>query len=149
MALKIEETIGGAPTVGLLAIGVMALALVFTHPGGKSLLKGASARYSPQLPADQLPAPYPQVLSPSVAEVLAPPKEELRPKVTLIRDEIGEVQGWLRAYGFHPGAVDLMAGPRTFAAVKAFEAAHQLPETGNLDRALLETLRRTSGLPLR
>ena len=95
------------------------------------------------------PSDYPQVLSPSVAEVLAPPKEELRPKVTLIRDEIGEVQGWLRAYGFHPGAVDLMAGPRTFAAVKAFEAAHQLPETGNLDRALLETLRRTSGLPLR
>lgn len=147
MALKIEEMIGGAPAVGLLAIGVMALALVFTHPGGKSLLKGAS--YGPQLPADQLPAPHPQVPSSSVAEVLAPPKEEPRPKVTLTRDEIGEVQAWLRAYDFHPGPVDLMAGPRTFAAVKAFEVARQLPETGNLNRALLETLRRTSGLPLR
>ncbi|TAJ35492.1 MAG: peptidoglycan-binding protein [Reyranella sp.] len=149
MALKIEETIGGAPAVGLLAIGVMALALVFTHPGGQSLLKGARANYSPQLPAERLAPPPPQVLSPSVAEILAPPKEEPRPKVTLSRDEIGEVQAWLRAYDFHPGPVDLAAGPRTFAAVKAFEAAHQLPETGNLNRALLETLRRKSGLPLR
>lgn len=147
MVLKIEETIGGAPTVGLLAIGVMALALVFTHPGGEVLLNGTS--YSPQLAADQLPPLHPQVLSPSIAEVLAPPKEEARPKVTLSRDEIGEVQGWLRAYDFHPGPVDLMAGPRTFAAVKAFEAAHQLPETGNLNRPLLEALRRKSGLPLR
>ena len=148
MALKIDETIGGAPAVGLLAIGAMAFALIFNQPGDKPLLKGAA--YGPQLPAEQqlLPQP-PQVPSPSVAEVLAPPKEELRPKVTLSREEIGEVQAWLRAYDFHPGPVDLAAGPRTFAAVKAFEAAHQLPETGNLNRALLETLRRKSGLPLR
>ena len=89
------------------------------------------------------------VSGPSIAEILAPPKEEIRPKVTLSREEIGEVQAWLRAYDFHPGPVDLAAGPRTFAAVKAFEAAHQLPETGNINRALLETLRRKSGLPLR
>lgn len=146
MALKIEETIGGAPAVGLLAIGAMALALVFNQPGGKILPKGASD--IPQLAAVQPPPVHPQVLSPSVAEVLAP-KEEARPKVTLSRDEIGEVQGWLRAYDFHPGPVDLIAGPRTFAAVKAFEAAHQLPETGNLNRPLLEALRRKSGLPLR
>lgn len=147
MALKIEEMIGGAPTVGLLAIGAMALALIFNQPGGAILPK--STNYSPQLAAVQLPSSHPQVLGPSVSEVLAPPKEELRPKVTLNRDEIGEVQAWLRAYDFHPGPVDLAAGPRTFAAVKAFEAAHQLPETGNLNRALLETLRRKSGLPLR
>lgn len=147
MALRIEETIGGAPTVGLLAIGAMALALIFNQPGGTILPK--STNYSPQLAAVPLPSAHPQVLGPSVAEVLAPPKEELRPKVTLNRDEVGEVQAWLRAYDFHPGPVDLAAGPRTFAAVKAFEAAHQLPETGNLNRALLETLRRKSGLPLR
>lgn len=146
MALKIDEMIGGAPAVGLLAIGAMAVALVFNQPG-KILPNGASN--SPQLAAVQLPTLPPQVPSPSVAEILAPPKEELRPKVTLSRDEIGEVQAWLRAYDFHPGPVDLAAGPRTFAAVKAFEAAHQLPETGNLNRALLETLRRKSGLPLR
>ena len=147
MALKIDEMIGGAPAVGLLAIGAMALALVFNQPGDKSLLK--SAGYGPQLPAEQPLPNAPQVIGPSAAEVLAPPKEEVRPKVTLSRDEIGEVQAWLRAYDFHPGPVDLAAGPRTFAAVKAFEAAHQLPETGNLNRALLETLRRKSGLPLR
>lgn len=147
MALKIDETIGGAPAVGLLAIGAMALALVFNQPGDKSRLQSAS--YGPQLPVEQHLPNAPQVIGPSVAEVLAPPKEELRPKVTLSREEIGEVQAWLRAYDFHPGPVDLAAGPRTFAAVKAFEAAHRLPETGNLDRALLETLRRKSGLPLR
>jgi len=147
MALKIEETIGGAPAVGLLAIGAMALALVFNQPGGKILPRGASD--SPQLATAQPPAVQPQVLSPSVAAASASPKEEPRPKITLSREEIGEVQGWLRAYDFHPGPVDLIAGPRTFAAVKAFEAAHQLPETGNLNRPLLEALRRKSGLPLR
>jgi peptidoglycan hydrolase-like protein with peptidoglycan-binding domain len=146
MALKIEETIGGAPAVGLLAIGAMAVALVFNQPGGRILAKGASD--GPQLAAVQLPTPYPEV-SPVVFEAFSPPKEEPRPKVTLTRDEIGEVQAWLRAYDFHPGPVDLAAGPRTFAAVKAFEAAHQLPETGNLNRALLDTLRRKSGLPIR
>ena len=147
MALKIDETIGGAPAVGLLAIGAMALALVFNQPGGRILPKGASD--NPQLAAVQPLPLHPQALGPSVAEASALPKEEPRPKVTLTRDEIGEVQAWLRAYDFHPGPVDLAAGPRTFAAVKAFEAAHQLPETGNLNRALLETLRRKSGLPLR
>lgn len=146
MALKIDETIGGAPAVGLLTIGAMAVALVFNQPG-KMVPNGAS--YGPKLPAEQFAPLQPQVPSPSVTEVLAPPKEEIRPKVTLSREEIGEVQAWLRAYDFHPGPVDLAAGPRTFAAVKAFEAAHQLPETGNINRALLETLRRKSGLPLR
>jgi len=147
MALKIDETIGGAPTVGLMAIGVMALALVFNYPGGRILPKGASD--GPQPAAVQLAPQHLQLLNPPVVEASASPKEEPRPKVTLTRDEIGEVQAWLRAYNFYPGPVDLIAGPRTFAAVKAFEAAHQLPETGNLNRALLETLRRTSGLPLR
>ena len=148
MALRIDETIGGAPAVWLLAIGATALALVLGHPGGPSL-KAASAPYSPPPPALQMSLPLPELSSPPIAEILVAPKEEPRPKVTLIREEIGEVQGWLRAYGFDPGPVDLMAGPRTIAAVRAFEAAHQLPETGNLDRALLEALRRTSGLPLR
>ncbi|MDP2332229.1 MAG: peptidoglycan-binding domain-containing protein [Reyranella sp.] len=146
MALKIEETIGGTPAVGLLAIGAMALALVFNHPGGKIL--PTSASYGPLLAVAELPPVHSEV-SPSVVEASASPKEEPRPKVTLTRDEIGEVQGWLRAYNFYPGPVDLIAGPRTFAAVKAFEAAHQLPETGNLNRPLLEALRRASGLPLR
>lgn len=147
MALKIEETIGGAPALGLMAIAAMALALVFNHPGGKILPKGASD--SPQLAAVQVPPLHLQDLSPSVVEASVTPKEEPRPKVTLTRDEIGEVQAWLRAYNFYPGPVDLIAGPRTFAAVKAFETAQQLPETGNLNRALLEALRRASGLPLR
>jgi peptidoglycan hydrolase-like protein with peptidoglycan-binding domain len=146
MALKIEETIGGAPAVGLLAIGAMALALIFNQPGSKIL--PTRANYGPQLAVAQLPPGHSEV-SPSVVEASASPKEEPRPKVTLTRDEIGEVQAWLRAYNFHPGPVDLVAGPRTFAAVRAFETAQQLPETGNLNRPLLEALRRTSGLPLR
>ncbi|MDP1965049.1 MAG: peptidoglycan-binding domain-containing protein [Reyranella sp.] len=147
MALMIEETIGGAPAVGLLAIGAMALALVFNYPGGRIPPNGASD--GPQLAAVELPPLPLQVLGSSVVEASASPKEEPRPKVTLSRDEIGEVQAWLRAYNFYPGPVDLIAGPRTFAAVKAFEAAHQLPETGNLNQALVEALRRKSGLPLR
>lgn len=148
MALRIEETIGGAPAVWMLAIGATALALALGHPGGPSL-NGTSVHYGPPPSAEPVSPTQLPLSVPPVAEIPALPKEETRPKVTLIREEIGEVQGWLRAYGFDPGPVDLMPGPRTIAAVRAFEAAHQLPETGNLDRALLEALRRTSGLPLR
>jgi peptidoglycan hydrolase-like protein with peptidoglycan-binding domain len=74
---------------------------------------------------------------------------EAKPKVMLSRDQVWEVQAWLKAFKLDPGPIDGIAGPRTYAAVKQFEAAHQRPETGNLDYGLLGALRTESGQPLR
>jgi peptidoglycan hydrolase-like protein with peptidoglycan-binding domain len=78
-----------------------------------------------------------------------PRKEEPKPKVSLSRDEIWEVQAWLKAFKLQPGPIDGIPGPSTIAAVKKFEAAHQRPETGNINYVLLGALRVESGLPLR
>jgi peptidoglycan hydrolase-like protein with peptidoglycan-binding domain len=48
----------------------------------------------------------------------------------------------LKALAFDPGPIDGFSGPLTFAAIKKYEAANQRSQTGNLDRALLEALRR-------
>jgi len=88
----------------------------------------------------------PEAAGPAVVEIAyaapvdtapVPPKKEALPRVTLTRDEVGEVQAWLRAFDIHPGPVDGIAGPRTFAAAKAFASARQLPEIGSLDRSFL------------
>ena len=42
--------------------------------------------------------------------------------------------------GFDPGTVDGIAGPRTSAAIKAFQKQSGLPETGTLDSATLAKL---------
>jgi peptidoglycan hydrolase-like protein with peptidoglycan-binding domain len=52
----------------------------------------------------------------------------------------------LRALGFDPGGVDGDFGPQTEAALRAYQHAHRLPETGRLDevtaRSLLPEARR-------
>ena len=88
------DTIGGARAVSLAGIGAIALVLVVNSVGGK--VQPKSSIFSPQLSS-------PQIVNPLVVETLqaavvdpiaAPPKEEPRPRVTLTRDEIGEVQAW-------------------------------------------------------
>jgi mannosyl-glycoprotein endo-beta-N-acetylglucosaminidase len=46
----------------------------------------------------------------------------------------------LRAMGFDPGSVDGTVGPQTAAAVRAYQQAHRLPETGRLDEVTLSSL---------
>ena len=63
----------------------------------------------------------------------------------LTQDEIKEVQTRLKALAFEPGPIDGFSGPLTTAAIKKYEAARQRPQTGNLDRALLDALRWEGG----
>ena len=51
------------------------------------------------------------------------------------------MQAKLYTFGFNPGPIDGADGPMTHAAATHYEADRGLPQTGEVDRALLETLR--------
>jgi membrane-bound lytic murein transglycosylase B len=59
----------------------------------------------------------------------------------LSRDETKEIQQLLSHLGFDAGANDGLAGPRTRAAIRAFQKAHSLPPDGYPAPALLQQLR--------
>lgn len=50
--------------------------------------------------------------------------------------QVREVQGRLAALGYDPGPADGVAGPRTRGAIRAFQADHGLPVTGEPSAAL-------------
>ena len=86
-----------------------------------------------------------------VSEVTAPkpsgkPVADTRP---LTSDEIMETQAWLKAFGFDPGPLDGVPGPKTTDAVKRYRTARQMEETGALDRSVLQQVRQQSGQPSR
>jgi peptidoglycan hydrolase-like protein with peptidoglycan-binding domain len=56
------------------------------------------------------------------------------------REVIRQAQRQLQALGYNPGSVDGDLGPRTIAALFAYQRAHRLPETGRLDEATLSSL---------
>ncbi|NKN32767.1 hypothetical protein HF203_05985 [Marichromatium bheemlicum] len=53
---------------------------------------------------------------------------------------VRRVQRWLVAHGFDPGPIDGLIGPRTRAAIRAFERAQGQPARGAIDFVLLERL---------
>jgi TPR repeat protein/peptidoglycan hydrolase-like protein with peptidoglycan-binding domain len=67
------------------------------------------------------------------------------PPLTAAR--IKEIQRELRRLGFNPGPIDGLIGPRTRAAIAAFERNHDLRVTRRASAALLETLRTTPWPP--
>src|SRR5690606_86931 len=56
------------------------------------------------------------------------------------QDLVRPIQTLLRESGYDPGAADGQMGPRTQAAIEAFEGDHDLPVTGKPSQALLERL---------
>jgi peptidoglycan hydrolase-like protein with peptidoglycan-binding domain len=56
--------------------------------------------------------------------------------------EVREVQERLLAFGFNPGPFDGNAGPMTVGAVMHYQQARGGLQTGKIDRALLDALRR-------
>jgi len=87
--------------------------------------------------------------SPPVSEVTAPkpagkPMADTRP---LNSDEVLETQAWLKAFGFDPGPLDGVPGPKTTDAVKRYRTARRMEETGSLDRSVLQQVRQQSGQP--
>jgi hypothetical protein len=60
-------------------------------------------------------------------------------------DEVLETQAWLKAFGFDPGPLDGLPGPKTTDAVKRYRTARQMEETGALDRSVLQQVRQQVG----
>jgi Putative peptidoglycan binding domain len=87
------------------------------------------------------------MVPPPVSEVAAPKPAgkqgaDTRP---LNSDEVLETQAWLKAFGFDPGPLDGLAGPKTTVAVKRYRVARQMEEAGGLDRSVLQQVRQQVG----
>ncbi len=70
-----------------------------------------------------------------------PDKMDVKPSADLVRD----AQSLLGQLGYDVGAPDGDAGPRTRAAVVAFEKAYGLPETGIVSASLVDRLSAAAG----
>lgn len=55
-------------------------------------------------------------------------------------EEVRKLQEQLKALGFDPGATDSRFGPATARALRAFQQARGLPQTGEVDRTTEEAL---------
>jgi carboxyl-terminal processing protease len=51
-----------------------------------------------------------------------------------------QAQRQLKALGFDPGSTDGTFGSQTEAALRAYQQAYRLPQTGRLDAATLRSL---------
>ena len=56
------------------------------------------------------------------------------------RELIRDVQRQLKGLGYNPGSVDGNLGPQTVAALRAYQQAYRLPETGRLDEVTLRSI---------
>jgi peptidoglycan hydrolase-like protein with peptidoglycan-binding domain len=56
------------------------------------------------------------------------------------REVLQQAQRQLKALGFDPGSTDGTFGPQTEAALRAYQQAYRLPQTGRLDEATLRSL---------
>jgi hypothetical protein len=54
--------------------------------------------------------------------------------------QVRKAQERLKALGYYPSSVDGIAGPITYKAVRQFQKSKNLPETGAIDDALLDSL---------
>jgi peptidoglycan hydrolase-like protein with peptidoglycan-binding domain len=82
--------------------------------------------------------------TPEVSEPKAIEKPNTK-AASLSNGELRELQAWLKVLGFDPGPVDGLVGDRTTAAIKRYQSARQLEETGVPDRTLLRQVRKDMG----
>ncbi|MBS0539274.1 MAG: peptidoglycan-binding protein [Proteobacteria bacterium] len=87
---------------------------------------------------DTLPASTVEGTLPPPASPPAPVKDE-RP---LAGGDIAELQARLKSLGFSPGAVDGIGGPMTVTALKRYQQARGLLQTGDMTAGTLSALRR-------
>jgi CheY-like chemotaxis protein len=145
------------PTVGSEAVPLSPSAAALPEPASLLAMAAATptaASPDPASPSSALSSPppatsvaYAPAVVPAAAQVAAaadsrPAPVEPAPNQTpLQRDEAREVQERLRSFGFNPGRVDGVAGAMTEGAVIRYQQDRGQPQTGKVDRELLEQLR--------
>jgi hypothetical protein len=101
---------------------------------------------TPAPPAPATPvasAPLPSVEPSPVVE--ATHEESITPvssPAPLNREDVRVIQKRLQGFGYNPGRIDGHAGRMTAAAAMHYQQDRSLPQSGIIDRALLEALQR-------
>lgn len=98
----------------------------------------AEAVAMPASPAP--PRPPPVIVKANVPAGPSPAESPLTQR-PLSRDDVREVQRRLHGFGFNAGPVDGVVGRTTQGAVMHYRQSRGLPQSGTVDRALLERLR--------
>ena len=110
-------------------------------------------------PVTNVPPPATNVADTAAVEpaaTQAPPATDSQPapaevassESPLQSDAVREIQTRLRSLGFNPGPVDGTAGRLTEVAVRRYQQARSQPQTGEIDRRLLEQLRQEPAPPV-
>jgi DNA-binding NarL/FixJ family response regulator len=125
-------------------VAVLSMAAATSTPAPPGPASPSSAPSSPS-PATDLaytPAVLPAAVQAAAAADSQQALVEPAPNQTpLRRDEAREVQARLRSLGFNPGPVDGAPGARTEDAIMRYQQNRGQPQSGKVDRELLEQLR--------
>jgi Putative peptidoglycan binding domain len=78
--------------------------------------------------------------SKSRTEILFKPTSRNRYNIQFSNDQVQALQSTLRRLGYYPGPVDGIFGPETEHAVRSYQSANQLPQTGQPDQILMTRL---------
>jgi peptidoglycan hydrolase-like protein with peptidoglycan-binding domain len=86
--------------------------------------------------------PQTGVLDEATLRSLLPERAQVSPASPSLsnREVIEQAQRQLKALGYNPGATDGAFGPQTEAALREYQRAYRLPQTGVLDEATLRSL---------
>ena len=79
-------------------------------------------------------------LMPKDAHPNRPSSEAMPSETRSQEDVVRDAQIALRDAGYEPGRIDGVLGPKTQAAIREFQAAHGLPQTGRLDETTQQQL---------
>jgi hypothetical protein len=138
------------PTVGALPVPPSPGAVARTEPASPlEVVTAAPAPAPPDSPSPSAatsisyaPAVEPAAAQPAPATASQQAPVEPAPnQAPLRRDEAREVQARLRSFGLNPGPVDGVLGAMTEGAVMHYQQNRGQPQTGKVDRELLEQLR--------
>lgn len=135
---------GGVAVGALIALGIASL----TPPTAAPVAAPPAVAAAPAEPAPpvMVAAAQPTVLPDAASTVRpaepAPSSTAALPAPELLRgEEVREVQKRLQGFGFNPGPADGVAGRMTAGAAMSYQQSRGQPQTGDVDRELLERLR--------
>ena len=135
---------GGVAVGALIALGIASL----TPPTAAPVAAPPAVAAAPVEPAPpvMVAAAQPTVLPDATSTV--PPAQPapsspapLAAPELLRGEDVREVQKRLQGFGFNPGPADGVAGRMTAGAVMSYQQSRGQPQTGDIDRELLEQLR--------
>jgi len=134
----------GVAVGALIALGIAALAPPTAPPVAPP--PAVAAAPAEPAPAVMVAATQPTILPDAASTTPAPepaPSSAAAPAAPepLRGEEVRELQKRLQGFGFNPGPADGVAGRMTAAAVMNYQQSRGQPQTGDVDRDVLEQLR--------